>query len=529
MEIETLLQTAAPIFVAQFAGVGYVYGEAGMGKSRLLYELRQQLGDKVSWLYCPADEVLRQSLNPFRYYLRNYFRLSSENTAGNWQQFKDIVGDILFRLQALSEKRAVFLAGEIERTSSFLAALLDIYWPDSLYEQLEPKLRFANTLTALSSFIQAQALFRPVIIQFEDFHWFDADSRHLLTTLCHDLNSYPAALFLTSRFLDDGEAPAVPLPSATPHSSLILDALDRTGVRALAEQLLGGPIDPDLLGFLVEKSDGRPFFAEQLTLELSEQAAIHHEANQFILLPEKVGTIPTTLNTLLISRLDRLTPSIKQVVQTAAILGERFLVPVLQEMLVQDNQLPEKLKSAAQRRIWVLHDELRYMFKHALLRDAAYEMQLQSRRRELHRLAAMNLEIIYAPHLGPYYGEIAHHYEKAWQQGLGTVRRQALHYLSLSAERAMNKFENEIALGYLGRALHLTAEDEPEERFGLLLMREKIYSLLANLDSWEADLRALFALVTNQSRSSKGKVTEKTTKKAMVIFRWAWFDWHNGD
>lgn len=532
-ELDTLQQTIAPIFSGRFAGVSFIYGEAGMGKSRLLFELQQEIGDVATRLYCPADEVLRQSLNPFRHYLHNYFHNASGSTTLDREQFARVMEQVIGRLNNLADDRATELAAELQRTQSCLAALLNIHWPASLCEQLEPRLRYDNTLAALTTFIQAQALFRPVILQLEDLHWFDPDSRQLLEVLSQKLADYPAVLILTSRFAADGSQPTIPLPPEVPQMTIQLEMLDRTGVRALAEQLLGGPIHSDLLGFLVEKSDGRPFFVEQLVLELSHQAAIEQQGGQYGLLPEKAGTIPTTLNTLLVSRLDNLPLPVKQVVQTAAILGERFLAPVLKAMLAQDRPLPDMLHTAVQQRIWVSEDELRYIFKHALLRDAAYEMQPQSHRRELHRLAALNLELFHAAHPAPFCGEIAHHYERAYTQGLAEMRQPAIRYLTLAAERAIANYENEAAIEYVNRALAILPEGAHESRFNLLLLREKVHSLQAALEPWRADLEALAALtgwsMNGRTPAVSPAPLSDTARQAKVVRQTVLFTYHQGE
>jgi predicted ATPase len=249
--------------------------------------------------------------------------------------FNTTLAQLVARLAALPDGRATLpLITELERTYPLLAALLDLPSPDPLVEQMGPKLYFDNTLLALTVFIQAQALCQPLVLCLEDAHWLDADSLTLLGQLWRTLPGFPVALIFTSRPADDGSLWSLPVPTAVPQTLLNLASLSPAGIYDLCRQLLHWPVADELVAFLWQKSGGNPFFAEQFTLDLLERGLLTWDAaeDRYTLASTSGTSLPPNLTVLLVARLDRLATPVKQVVQTAAILGQRFDVPVLAAM-----------------------------------------------------------------------------------------------------------------------------------------------------------------------------------------------------
>jgi tetratricopeptide (TPR) repeat protein len=233
------------------------------------------------------------------------------------------------------------------------------------------------------------------------------------------------------------------------------------------------------------------------------------------------------VRTIFVARLDRLTERIRAVVQAAAILGREFDVRVLAAMLRVDEksrkvpaELIELVAEAEQRSIWGALAELRYLFKHALLRDAAYGMQLQAHRRSLHQSAAAALERLHAADLSAHYGEIAYHYEAACRQGLADACAPACAYLQQAGEQAAARYENAAAVDFYSRALALTPAEAEDQRLGLLLTREAVYHLLGWREAQRADLQALEELV--QARQRPGE-------RAELALRWSRLGEATGD
>jgi predicted ATPase len=499
VELQRLSVFVQPIFHGQFPGMLVVWGEPGMGKSRLVYEflhrLRGSAPQDFKVFLAQTDEILRAFLNPFRYWLKVYFGVSATQVeARNKRSFNRKLDDLI------AATRDPRLADELDRTRSFLGELVGLSWPDSLYEQLDAQGRYENTFIGLATLLQAESLQNPVVINLEDAHWLDEDSKAFLSYLFRVLaaderKSYPIAILATARF----EGSGLPLENVS-YQQVDLGQINRAGLAAMVESHLGGPAGEKLLNFLEERSEGNPFFAEQILHYLKEEKLLVYEANIWNVIPQQFAPLPLTIRALLVARLDRLEQEVKEVVQTAAVLGREFEVQLLGDMLKDRPMLTDDLCQAEGAAIWSPLSEIRYLFKHALLRDAAYRMQLRAKRQALHALAVEALEKVYEDKLSQQYGELAYHAERA---GLGDKAR---HYLQLAGREAQQAYQNSLAIDYYSRAFALTPENNFTARFDLLSYREDIYNLLGEREKRLQDLEALQILSLKMNDPEKGVI-----------------------
>jgi class 3 adenylate cyclase len=477
-ELQGLIHVAEQVLGGQ-AAAALVYGDPGIGKSRLTLALRESVGERFLWLTGQTDAILCQAFNPFTYLLETYFDLDPGQSLAEKRQAYDL------RLQELATRPEVGAAGlqaELGRAESFLAALLGLARSDSLFSQLtDPKLRYENTLTALRTFLLALSATRPLVIEIEDGQWLDDASRELLSRLTRQTSTHPILLLITTRYTDDGSLPSFPLDE-WPVTMLELRQLPTEDLRTLAMYQLGGALDATLYAFLEARSQGVPFFVQQMILYLRETGTLEQYAGAWRLHAEP-NEIPDTLNAMLIARLDRLSLEVKQTVQTAAVLGREFDVRLLAQMLRMD--VASNVAEAEHGQIWNALTDIRYLFKHALLRDAAYDMQLQARLRDLHHLALTAHEQLYAAELGAYYDELAYH---AAQSGDTDKQRE---YFRLAGEVAQAQYRNAAALDYYDRLIPLLERSE-----ALVEIHLKQAAVFEMIGAWpEAEAADRFALV----------------------------------
>ncbi len=484
--LETFIQ---PIFENQYAGNLVVTGEAGIGKSHLLKGLEDsELAKDSLWLSCQTNQILISSLNPFTYILKKYFGTSdSQGENRNKRNFNRKLNNLI---DSCADPE---LADELDRTQSFLGALLGLKWPDSLYEQLEPKSRLENSFLALIAFFQTLSLEQPLVLLVEDVHWLDSDSKTFLLRLQRVLNSseesFAIAVLLTARPTENA------LPEALNYEILELNELNLTNIQSLITNSLGNASE-ELINLVFERSQGNPFFAEQIIRYLQEENQVDLKDDIWQLSPnQKKKALPLDVRSVLIARIDRLSQDIKELVQTASILGREFEVQLLSQIM-QSDDLSLKLNEAEKAAVWTSLSELRYLFKHALLRDAAYDMQLVSRRKALHKLSVEALENVYKHDLENHYAELAYHSEQA------QLTEKAKRYLELAGDSAKDAYQNEQAIDFFSRALALSSKNDQRSQFELKLKRESVYGLLGQRNVQLVELEDLEELANGLDKDA---------------------------
>ena len=490
-ELDQLIEWTTPIFNGRFGGILYVHGETGTGKSRLVHEYRRRLMGKYypSTFYCPTEEIMRSSLNPFKSFLRTYFRQSAERNKEENQYNFDTVYDYFLQQIPTNHPDASEIKQELIRTRSILAAMVDIYWEDSLYETLEPRLRFENSLSAFKNFVKAASLSRPVILHIENGQWLDPDSNRMLSTLTRNIDQYPIIIVCVNRYLDDGNKVEFEIDANIQQQHLEIGALDLQSIHQMVVQILEGDVTKTAVSFLAQKSEGNPFYLEQLILDLYERGLFFKNRNGiFDLRSVAEQDIPSNINTLLLSRLDRLANEVKHVVRTATVLGQEFEYRVLSHMLEDDPQLFNKVQVAEEKQVWVEQQSLHYLFQSTLLRDAAYSMQLRGRLRELHKRAAEGIQTLFTNDLSPYFSDLAYHYDSA------DLSNEAVFWYEKAGKNAAERFANNEAINHFTRAVTLAKKDDDHVIYNLLIQREKIYALTGNTEKQLADLEQLHTI-----------------------------------
>ena len=489
-ELDTLASFIQPIWDGRFAGLMLIVGEAGIGKGHLVYELRTSKrfeGQSVLWAICRSDQILRNSFNSLRSWLLRYFGIIVGQSAAERRQSFDTKLDELLR--SISDPD---LERELQRTRSVLAALVEIEWQGSFYNQLDPESRYNNTFLALINLFKAESRRRPVILFIEDLQFVDADTIEFLGRLKRAIaatnNTVPISILVTAR------PPALGLNKDWIDQWLLLRGLEEQDISYLAQLKLGNRPAPELAQFLIQRSEGNPYFIEQIIRYLQEEKKVEFASTGWQLASQvESAFLPGDIRSVLMARLDQLDHKVRESVQTAAVLGQVFEVQVLNRIWEGDPQTQSMLQEAEKAAVLLKIDNLRYSFSHGLLRDSAYEMQTQARRRELHRAALGALEEIYGGNIGRY-AELAHHAKYA------ELDTKAQKYYTLAAQAAADAFQNQQAVGHYQRALAFVPRDDFEGQFQILFERAKIYNRLGNRSAELNDVLQLEALASKISK-----------------------------
>jgi class 3 adenylate cyclase/tetratricopeptide (TPR) repeat protein len=491
----------------------FVYGESGVGKSHLVYEWRRrtQIQAEIHWLTCACDPILRKPFNPFISFLKNFFNQKTDasvkdNIAVFWEKITKIHSEI--PENALNGEEF-----ELQRTALALAALLGLSTPDALWNQLDAKGRYDNTLLALSHLFRILSLTKPVTIELEDAHWLDDDSIFFLQQFLQQFlrpktaaisenttQAFPIILVSVQRYTDEGlkkrafmpEMHGFLQPNGLSESGsnaidffydsleLDLNALSETSLEIFVHSKLNAPPHPDFLQVLSRLTNGNPFFAEQALAYLSENNLLEKTANQWRMTQNSTLKITTSMNSILLARIDRLSNPVKETVKAAAVIGREFELPVLSAVMQQQKafettffDIQPQISEAEKGQIWRASTHLRYIFKHTLLREAVYNMQLKKRLQVLHASIAQALEKIHADNIEGHYLDLAYHYEQA------RIRPKMIFFLEKAADYARRNFQNQQALDLYDRLSD--ANDNPRDYAKIYIKKGKV---LQNIGRW---------------------------------------------
>ena len=448
-----------------------ISGEAGIGKSRLVAALEEKIGEQPHTLlqYQCSPHYSNSALYPFIAQLERAVGLKADDTSD----------ERLAKLEAL----LAMLAPRVQEVAPLFAALLSIPTGDR-YPKLPPNpaQQRRRTFAALLDQFESLARQQPVLFVFEDVHWADAASIELLDLTIERLRDLPVLALFTLR--PDFKPPWAGLPSV---GTLALGRLDRSYAESIVAQVTGGHTLPaDVMNQIIAKTDGNPLFVEELTKTVLEGDILVKSANGYRLNgPLPPLAIPTTLQDSLMARLDHLAP-VKDIGQICAAIGREFSYPLMREVVGRDEQsLKNALAKLEEAELLFRRGdppEATYTFKHVLVRDAAYESLLKSRRQQLHGRIARTMEekfpdiVVSQPEI------LAHHFTEA------NLVEPAINYWLKAGNLALGRSAN-AAVNHLQQGLKLIASinDKTTSEKLELLLQTSLGNALRTTKGWSTE------------------------------------------
>ena len=435
MEIEALQQALARAETGHGHIVAMV-GEAGVGKSRLVYEFVHS-HRLTGWRVLESASVSYGKATPYFPVLDLLKRYVHVEESDDLRTIRaKVTGQVLTLDEALQEIIPALLS------------LLDALPDDSPFLKLEPPQRRQRILEALKRLLLRESQVQPLLLVFEDLHWIDAETQALLDSLVESLPT--ARLLLLVNYRPEYQHA---WGSKTSYTQLRLDPLPPASADELLQALVGdAPSLAPLTRLLIARTEGNPFFLEESVRTLVETGALVGEPGAYRL-AQSLPTIqvPATVQAVLAARIDRLSPEDKRLLQTAAVIGTEVPFPLLQAI----GEVPEEvlhrgldhLQAAELLYETRLFPEREYTFKHALTHEVAYGGLLQERRRVLHGRIVEVLEALAAERLAEQVDRLAHHavrgelWEKAVvycrQAGVRAEARSAHHEAVACFEQAL--------------------------------------------------------------------------------------------
>ncbi len=478
-------------------------GEAGIGKSRITEALFDDLRDH-------DHTSVRYQCSPYHTDSALYPTIQQLSLAAGFETGDDETLR-LDKLEALLAQGTADVGAQVP----LLAPLLGLDG-EKRYGALglSPQQLRARMLQALIDQLVGLAKARPVLFVIEDAHWIDPTTLELVELALDTVARSQVLVLITARPTFEhgfGGHPVV--------TRLMLNRLGRSQVADIATRVSGGKPLPDaVLDEISSKTDGVPLFVEEIAKAVLESDALREEDGAYVLAgPLSALTIPATLHDSLMARLDRLRP-VKEVAQMASVIGRAFDYRTLAAVAEQsDEALTAALDGLVEAELVFRRGtppEADYLFKHALVRDAAYESLLKSRRQAIHAdlLSALEAREDAQPEILAHHAEEAGDTEKAidnWTRaGDAAVARPAY-------REAISHFENALRL-----LRQMPADDGNRER-ELRLLINLGQALIAAHGYGAGDTVATFVAATELAETLGDELNDKTLQYAAIYGQWS--------
>jgi len=413
-----------------------VVAEAGTGKSRLFYEFKATLPAECKLLEAYSVSHGKASAwLPVLELLRGYFGLQDADDATTR---REKVSAVLATLDPTLSDALPYLLG-----------LLGIQeGPDPL-AQMAPQVKRRRTFDAIKRIIVRESLNQPILVIFEDLHWIDGETQALLDLLADSIANSRVLLLVNYRPEYRHE-----WTNKSYYTQLRLDALGRESVGVMLSALLGEGIEvAPLKRLVIERTEGNPFFIEEMVQALFDEGALVRNGAVKVARSLSQLRLPPTVQGILASRIDRLSVEQKELLQTLAVIGRESPFGLIREVASKEEPQLERMLADLQTSEFIYEQpaltDAEYIFKHALTQEVAYNSLLIGRRKLLHESAGQALESLFAEQLDDHLGELAHHYSHSDNVA------KAVEYLGRAGRQALQRSAHTAAIGSLNAAIDL--------------------------------------------------------------------------
>jgi class 3 adenylate cyclase/tetratricopeptide (TPR) repeat protein len=443
-----------------------IMGEAGLGKSRLLYEFRKAVANEnITFLEGKCLSFSRNvAYHPVIDILKSNFLINESD------KDVDIIKKVKNNLKTL----------EVDEVSSlpYLLELLSVKQSGLEELSLTPEMMKDRITEALNRILIKGSQRRPVILAIEDLHWVDKSSEENLKSLLDSISGAKVFIIFTYRpeFVHTWGGKSY-------HSQVNLNRLSNRQSLAMAANLLDTEsIDRTLEELILEKTEGVPFFIEEFIKSLSSLEITERKDNTILLVSDlQPLTIPATIQDVIMARIDKLPEGAKEVLQTGSVIEREFSYDIIKAVAdLPEQELLSHLSALKDFELLYergIYPQSTYVFKHALTREVAYNSLLKKRRKGVHSKIARAIEGLYSQRLEEFYEKLAYHYSKC-----GNLEKACQH-LILSGEKASRSYSNWEAFQLYKKAINLlkqlpgTDENRRKRLSVYLLISDCMYPL----------------------------------------------------
>jgi len=437
-EMDHLNRALETVKAGQGRVVGVV-GEAGVGKSRLFHEFkeRSRRGALVLETFSVSHGKAYSNL-PLIELLKNYFQITTQDDERRCRE--KVIG------------KALTLERSFEDLVPYVLYLLGIGEGGPVLVEMDPQIRRERTFDAIRQLLARESRNQPVHLLFEDLQWLDRETEAFLTYL---IDHVPDARILLLVNYRPEYQPA--WACSAQGSTLRLEPLGPADAQGLLAALLGEDrtLVP-LKQLILDKTEGNPFFMEEVVQTLVEEQSLLGEAGRYRIVETPAALhIPTTVQGVLAARIDRLPIDEKELLQALAVIGHEFPFSLIRRICgeaARDDEL-RRLLAHLEAAEFIYEcpafPEVNYSFKHALTQEVAGRSLLTERRTALHERTAQAIEVLFPTRIADYCSELAHHYSQS-----GNLPK-AVEYLHRAAQQALRHAAHHDAMHHLDAALAL--------------------------------------------------------------------------
>ena len=410
--------------------------EPGVGKSRLLFEFK--VTSQFGWMVLETFSISHGKASaylPVIDLLRNYFDITMADDERKRRE--KVTG------------RITILNRSLEDALPYLFSLLGIVEGDDPLAQMDGQIKKRRTMEAIKRIVLRESLNQPLMVIFEDLHWIDEQTQELLDLLADSIGTAKILLLVNYRpeYLHQWG-------NKTYYTQLRLDPLGRESAEEMLSALLGEAKDLiPLKRLVIERTEGTPFFMEEIVQALLEDGVL--QRNGVVKLARSMNEVkvPATVQAVLVSRIDRLPPDEKELLQTLAVLGREFPLGLVQRVTLRPHDELEPMLSRLQAGELIYEQpafpEAEYVFKHVLTQEVVYNALLVERRKLSHERTGLALEAMLAEQLDDHLSELAHHYSRTDNVA------KAVEYLGRAGQQALQRSAYADAISSISVAIDL--------------------------------------------------------------------------
>jgi class 3 adenylate cyclase/predicted ATPase len=411
-------------------------GEAGAGKSRLMYEFKASIPDGCKLLEAYSVSHGKASAwLPVLELLRSYFEIAEEDDDSR-----------------RSEKVGAKVNGldpALAETLPYILSLLGIAGAGASLAMMDAQIKRRRTLDAVKRIIVRESLKQPLVVIFEDLHWVDSETQALLDLLAD--SGAGARLLLLVNYRPEYRHE---WSGRGHYLQLRLDPLGGEHGAAMLAALLGGGVELEALKrLIIERTEGNPFFIEEMVQALFDEGALVRNGAVKVARSLSQLRLPPTVQGILASRIDRLSVEQKELLQTLAVIGRESPLGLIRKVADKADPQLERMLADLRAAEFIYErpalTDAEYIFKHALTQEVAYNSLLIGRRKLLHERAGHALESLFAEQLDDHLGELAHHYSHSDNVA------KAVEYLGRAGRQALQRSAHTAAIGSLTEAIDL--------------------------------------------------------------------------